>query len=266
MANTFFNPSIGQSKHESFQLYLAGTLAILVVWSALTFSGAIGEFFLSNPVITFGELIKLFTEKGIVNDILITVSRAFIGFSAAALIGVPIGVFLGTFRRIEAFVEPMINLFRYVPSAAIIPLAILWFGIGETQKYFIVFFGTFPFIVLYTTYAVATIEKKLFHVAYSLGVKTKSLLSRVIFPKALPEIYEILRIELGGAWGLVIMAEIVAATTGLGHKLILSQRFLQTPVLFAEIIIILLIGLVTDQTLKIGYKKFFPWAEKNKGT
>lgn len=264
MLNSFFRPKVEISRQEFILLYALGIISIFLFWSAITFSGIVSGLFLSNPLDTFTKVMLLFTENGILPDVLITISRVIVGFAVSLSIGIPLGLFLGTFSRIEAFTEPLINLFRYIPAAAVVPLAILWFGIGETQKYFIVFFGTFPFVVLYTTYAIASVEKKLFYSAYSLGADTKTVLGRVALAKALPQIYEICRIELGGAWGLIILAEIVAATTGLGHRLILSQRFLQTPALFAVILIILAVGLAADQTMKFGYKKLFPWAEKNK--
>lgn len=245
------------------KLRFLGILFILVFWSLISFFGLINELFLSNPFNTLKEIFVLFSEKEILVDILVTVSRVLTGFVFSMLIGIPFGIFFGYFKKIEAFTEPLVNLFRYTPASAIVPLSILWFGIGEMQKYFIVFFGTFPFIVLYVAYAVSSVEKKFINSAYLLGKNTRNIISKVIFPKSLPEIYEICRIELGGAWALVILAEIIVSTKGLGHRLILSQRFLQTETLFAQIIIIIAIGFGFDFILKKGYQKFFPWAEQN---
>lgn len=262
MYTALFKPKTEISKRAYLSLGIAGILSLLFVWAFITFSGLANELFLSNPVETFFAMVELFTVGNIIADIEVSVLRVFAGFLLAALIGIPLGVFIGTFRSVDAFTNPSISLIRFIPPAAFVPLAIVWFGIGDLQKLAIIFFGTFPFIVLYVSNAVANIEKKLFYSGYSLGANTRKVLSKIVLPKALPEIYDICRIELGGAWSLVILAEIVASTVGIGHRLVLAQRFLQTSTMIAEIIIILAIGLAVDQAFRKGYKIFFPWTEK----
>jgi len=242
--------------------FLPGILIILVIWTLFSLTN-VNSLFIPSPQSTIKELFILFSQKNIIIDIIITVSRVLVGFFCAMIIGIPLGLILGNFIKLEKITEPIVSLFRYTPTSALVPLTILWFGIGNIQKYFIVFFGTFPFIVLYVTNAVASIEKRLYHSAKALGANKKTIITKVCLPKTLPDIYEICRIELGGAWALIILAEIVASTTGLGYRLILAQRFLQTSVLFAELIIIIAIGYMFDLFLRKGYKHFFPWTEKN---
>lgn len=263
MFSSFFKFKAEVSRKDFFKLYFLGIIIILAIWIIITSLNLVNSLFIPSPFATLKELLSLFIEKNIIQDIFVTIVRVFIGFLAAMLIGIPLGLFLGNFRKMEIITEPLVNLFRYTPTSALVPLTILWFGIADIQKHFIVFFGAFPFIVLYITNSVASIDKKIHDSARALGANAKAILTKVTFPKSLPDIYEICRIELGGAWGLIILAEIVAATQGLGHRLILAQRFLQTPTLFAELIIIITIGFSFDLLLRKGHKRFFPWSERN---
>ena len=143
-------------------------------------------------------------------------------------------------------------------------MAILWFGVSETEKIFLIFIGILPYIILYTSVAAANVEKEYIEVGKTFGANEWQILKKIILPRALPNIWDMARIEMGGAWALVVLAEVIAANSGLGYRLILAQRFLHTTDIFALIIIIGLIGFMIDQLFRIGYFYLFPWAEKSK--
>lgn len=257
-------PKKGISKSAYVVLSISGIIFIILIWSLLSYGGLVKPIFLSDPLTTIENVFNLIFSKGILKDALVSILRVFTGFLLAIVIGVPLGILAGTYKPIEAFIEANISFLRYIPVAAFIPLAILWFGVGELEKIFLIFIGVLSYTVLYVSVAAANVEKEYLEAASTLGAKNRQLLTKVIVPRALPNIWDICRIEMGGAWALVILAEIVAANSGLGYRLILAQRFLHTADIFAIIILIGLIGLIIDFLFKITYIKLFPWAEKSK--
>ena len=253
-----------QAKGQGSKFYFLGLACMLTFWGIFTFSGAIAPQFFASPWDTVSELAALLLQGNVLSDAATSIARLFAGFILAMAVAIPVGILSGSSRKLSNFFEPLLSLFRYIPSAAIVPISILWLGLGEEQKYFIVFFGTLPFATLYISNAAASIEKEYLYVAYSLGASWHDALIKVVFPKILPDLVEIIRIELGAAWAIVIMAEVVSATSGLGHRLILAQRFLHTGELFGLLLLTLLIGLVMDKSLRFANASLFGWAEKNR--
>src|SRR5699024_1417913 len=170
----------------------------------------------------------LFTEFDFLSDVMATVYRVFGGFFIAAIIAVPLGLLMGTFKPVEAFVEPMTSFLRYMPASAFIPLFILWLGIGDVEKIAIIFVGGFFSLLLMGAVAVRSVRRELLEAAYTLGASRMAVLRRVILPAALPRIYDVLLLILGWAWTYIIVAELVAADSGIGHMILQSQRMLKT--------------------------------------
>lgn len=241
--------------------YFAGLAGLCMLW--FIFSFAANSQFFASPAGTAVKFFDLIANGNLVYDLIVSLSRLFAGFLIAIVVGIPVGIFAGSSKKISAFFDPFLSLFRYIPAPALIPLSILWLGLGDSQKYFVVFFGTLPFVVLYVSNSVASIEREYFNAAYSLGASEFDVIIKVILPKIMPDIIDILRIELGASWALVIMAELVSATSGIGHRLILAQRFLHTDELFAILFLTLVIGLFVDKTLRFVHALMFPWTEKN---
>jgi NitT/TauT family transport system permease protein len=257
-------PKSSIPKSAYIALSISGLVFIILIWSILSYGGLIKPIFLSDPLSTLKNVFNLIFEEGILKDALVSIGRVFAGFVLAIIVGIPLGIFCGIYKPIEAFIESNISFLRYIPVAAFIPLAILWFGVSEIEKIFLIFIGVLPYTVLYVSTAAANVEKEYLEVAATLGAKNRELLTKVIVPRALPNIWDICRIEMGGAWAFVILAEVVAANSGLGYRLVLAQRFLHTTDIFSVIMLIGLIGLIIDFLFKISYNKLFPWAEKSK--
>ncbi len=247
---------------QLISLRLFGLSFIFLLWALISSLRAVNPLFLPSPPDTLSALSTLLFEKGILSDFLISLSRVLAGFLLAVILGIPFGFALSLFPMFGKTFGGSVDLLRYVPAVAYIPLSIVWLGIGDAQKVFIILAGTIPFIVLYTARAVASVEKKHLDTAHALGLSKLQTVSRVVFPSVSPELFDICRIELGGAWALVIVAELVAATSGIGHRLVLSQRFLQTEFLFAEILLIALIGFCFDFGLRAWFAHLFPWTDK----
>ena len=232
----------------------------VAVWAAATFSGFVSKTFLADPLQMLRGGYTLLAEMGFAKDIGMTVWRVLGGFVIAAALAVPLGVAMGAYKPIEAFFEPFVSFARYLPASAFIPLLILWAGIGEAQKLSVIFIGSFFQLVLMIAVSVGNTRRDLVEAAYTLGSSDASLVQRVLIPGAAPEIAEILRMVLGWAWTYVIVAELIGSSSGIGHMITDSQALLATDQIIFGIIVIGLIGLVSDFAFKAANRRFFPWA------
>jgi NitT/TauT family transport system permease protein len=229
-------------------------------WSVATWGGFIDQMFLKTPLDTLVTGFNLFAEFGFHRDVGITLFRVVGGFVMAAIIAVPLGIMMGAFKPVEAFLEPFISFARYLPASAFIPLLILWAGIGEAQKLLVIFIGSVFQVILMVAGVVGSTRKDLVEAAYTLGADASGIVKRVMLPGAAPQIAETLRLVLGWAWTYVIVAELVGAETGIGHMIMDSQRMLDTGQMIFGIFLIGVIGLVTDFAFKWVNRKLYPWA------
>ena len=166
---------------------------------------------------------------------------------------------LQRWRRYEAFLEPFVSFARYLPASAFIPLLILWAGIGELQKLLVIFIGSVFQIILMIAVNVGNTRRDLVEAAYTLGASDSGIIRRVLLPSSAPEIAEILRLVLGWAWTYVIVAELIGSSSGIGHMITDSQALLNTGQIIFGIIVIGLIGLVSDFLFKAFNAWLFPW-------
>ncbi len=242
-------------------LALSSFAFFLVIWSILTYGGLVDSLFLPSPGRVFQAGIDLFTELGFTHDILNSVYRVMMGFVVAAIIGVPIGLIMGTFKIAEALTEPVVGFIRYMPASAFIPLFILWLGIGDIEKVAIIFVGSFFQLVLMVAVVAKNIHRDLLETAYTLGAKRFQVIRKVLLPASLPGIVDTLRIIIGWAWTYIIVAELVASASGIGYMIISSQRMLRTGNIIFGILTIGVLGLITDFFFKWLHHRLFPWVE-----
>jgi len=236
-------------------------VVFFALWAAVTFSGAVSKTFLADPLTMVQSGWALLTQQGFLGDIGMTVWRVLGGFLIAAALAVPLGVLMGAYKPVEAFFEPFVSFARYLPASAFIPLLILWAGIGEAQKLAVIFIGSFFQLVLMVAVSVGNTRRDLVEAAYTLGAGDSGIVQRVLLPSSAPEIAETLRMVLGWAWTYVIVAELIGASSGIGHMITDSQALLATDQIIFGIIVIGLIGLVTDFAFKAANRKIFPWAQ-----
>ena len=232
----------------------------VAAWAAVTFGGIVPKVFLADPLTMLRDGGSLLVDHGFAHDIGMTIWRVVGGFVLAAAAAVPLGLAMGAYKPIEAFFEPFVSFARYLPASAFIPLLILWAGIGELQKLLVIFIGSFFQLVLMVAVVVGNTRRDLVEAAYTLGATDRSLVARVLLPNAAPEIAEILRLVLGWAWTYVIVAELIGSSSGIGHMITDSQALLATGQIIFGIIVIGLIGLVTDFAFKAANRWLFPWA------
>ena len=232
----------------------------VLVWAGFTLGGYVSPTFLASPVTMVQEGWLLFTEYNFLHDIGMTVWRVMGGFVLATAIAVPLGIAMGAYKPIEAFFEPFVSFCRYLPASAFIPLLILWAGIGETQKLLVIFIGSVFQIVLMVAVTVGGARRDLVEAAYTLGADGRGIVRRVLIPGAAPGIAETLRLVLGWAWTYVIVAELIGSASGIGHMIMDSQALLNTGQIIFGIIVIGVIGLVSDFLFKALNQRLFPWS------
>ena len=230
------------------------------LWSVATLGGFVPKTFLADPLAMLREGYALFAQYGFARDVGITVWRVVGGFLIAAVLAVPLGIAMGAYKPVEAFFEPFVSFARYLPASAFIPLLILWAGIGELQKLLVIFIGTFFQVVLMVAVIVGGTRRDLVEAAYTLGADARGVVRRVLLPSAAPSIAEALRLVLGWAWTYVIVAELIGASSGIGHMITDSQALLNTGQIIFGIILIGLIGLVSDLGFKRANRALFPWS------
>ena len=242
-------------------LGIAFFVVFVALWAAATFGGLVSKTFLADPLTMLQSGWRLLAQMGFGWDIGWTVWRVLGGFIIAAALALPLGVAMGAYKPVEAFFEPFVSFARYLPASAFIPLLILWAGIGEAQKLAVIFIGSFFQLVLMIAVTVGNTRRDLVEAAYTLGVSDRGLIRRVLIPGAAPEIAETLRMVLGWAWTYVIVAELIGASTGIGHMITDSQALLATDQIIFGIIVIGVIGLVSDLLFKWCNRRLFPWAQ-----
>jgi NitT/TauT family transport system permease protein len=234
----------------------------LCAWFLLTASGLVSPIFLPSPAAVWNEFLRQLREGILIQDTGISLYRIMLGWLISTLIAVPIGILMGNFKLFEGMFEPFIDLVRYMPAVAFVPLTILWAGVGDTQKILILFIGTFFQEVLMIMDNVKGVPRELLEVSSTFGLSRWEILSKVVLRYALPGIWDTFRITLGWAWTYLVVAELVAASGGLGYRIMKAQRFLQTESIILGILVIGLLGLVTDFAFKMAYRRMFRWMDR----
>src|SRR3954468_17377677 len=235
-------------------------ILFFAAWAFATLGGFVSRTFLADPITMVQDGWLLLTRFGFLNDIGVTVWRVVGGFILAAMIAVPLGIMMGAYKSFEAFLEPFVSFARYLPASAFVPLLILWAGIGEMQKLLVIFIGSVFQIILMVAVTVGSVRRDLVEASLTLGARDAGVLKRVLIPSAAPHIFEILRLVLGWAWTYVIVAELIGSSSGIGHMIIDSQALLATGQIIFGIIVIGVIGLISDYAFKAANRRLFPWS------
>lgn len=212
-----------------------------------------------------GELIaaarEVFAGSQVWVDLQFSFLRVSAGFVMAALIALPLGVLMGAFRFWEALLQPLTEFARYVPVPALIPLLMVFFGIGETPKVMLIFVGVFFQLLLMVADEVRRVPYDLLQVSYTLGARRREVIAQVLTPAALPGIFDALRLCNGWAWTYLVVAELIAASEGLGFRILRFYRYKQIEEMYVYLIFLGLLGLLLDYLFRLLNKRLFRWAE-----
>jgi len=233
---------------------------IIVAWSGLTYGGVVRPEFLPAPHAVLVTGAEMLADGSLLKHTWASVSVIFTGFFLASVLAVPLGIFMGSFKIVEAAVEPVVNFIRYLPVSALIPLLILWIGIGFEEKVAVIFIGTFFQQLMLIADVSASVSSDLLDTSYTLGANRRKVVTKVLIPATLPGVTDTLRITMGWAWTYLVVAELVAANNGLGYMILNAMRGLFTDVIFLGILVIGLLGLLTDQLVKALRHMLLPWA------
>jgi NitT/TauT family transport system permease protein len=234
---------------------------LALAWFAVTAGGLVPRLFLPSPGQVLSRLGELWTSGQLFVDIGISIYRISFGFFISTIIALPIGILIGSYRRWEAAIEPLVDFIRYMPVVAFVPLSILWAGTGDLQKLLIIFIGTFFQQVLLVMDNVKSVPRDFINLGRTLQMPEWRILQRIVLPSAMPAIWDSMRISLGWAWTWLVVAELVAATSGLGYRITTAQRFFQTDLIFGYLLILGILGLATDQAMKYAGRKLFRYLE-----
>lgn len=234
-------------------------VALGVVWGLMNRHDLVDEVFLPSMQSVGSALIGLFSNEDYLIDVWVSVYRVMAAFAASAIVAVPIGLLTGHIDRLAGLVQPFVGFVRYLPVPAFVPLCILWFGLGDTAKVLVIFLGTFFQLILLASDVAGSIPKDYFEAAMTLGASRRELLLRVLWPASLPGIVAACRTAVGWAWTYLVVAEIAGATSGLGFRIMQAQRYVETPKVFAGIVVIGLLGLTTDLAFQFIQRMSFRW-------
>ena len=237
-------------------------LALGILWMLSTGTGLVKPIFLPTPGSVLARLHQLAADGTLWTDLGASLYRILVGFMIATVVAIPLGLLIGNFTAWEAGVEPLVDFIRYMPVVAFVPLTILWTGTGDLQKFTIIFIGTFFQQVLMIMDNVKRVPRDFIGLGRTLDLSDHKILLRIVMPSALPGIWDTMRITLGWAWTWLVLAELVAATSGLGYRITVSQRYFQTDTIIGYILLLGVLGLITDQVMKAIGKVLFRYESK----
>jgi NitT/TauT family transport system permease protein len=257
---SLFSPKVEISRPVYLSLSVAAIAMVLSLWCLLTYGGFTPPDFLAAPHKVLAAAIKRIGDLSLLTHIGASLTVILSGFLLASIFAVPIGILMGSFRAVQALVEPITGFMRYIPVSALIPLLILWIGIGIEQKIMVIFLGTFFQQLILISDVSARVSKDLIDCAYTFGANRRQVVLRVLVPACMPGVMDNLRVTMGWAWTYLVVAELVAADTGLGYMILNAMRGLFTDVILLGVLTIGILGLLTDVIFKLLRQRLLPWS------
>jgi NitT/TauT family transport system permease protein len=245
-------------KHENTLLAIGAVLAFLVIWEILPDTGLANPFFSSSPsrILKAGQW--LFAH-GFWQDILVSLGEFAAGMLLAVLVSIPLGLLLGWYRRLNAAFEPFVTMLNAMPRVALLPLIILWLGIGMESKVAAVFLGAFFPLVVNVMAGVRTVDETLLKCARSFGASDRQVFTSLALPSSVPFLVAGMRLALGRGLVGVVVGEMLASTAGIGHMMTLASATFQTDKMFVGLILLAGFGYSLTELLKRLEKRFESW-------
>lgn len=249
-------------------LTLGFVALLLLSWWFVTRGARIEDRILAPLILPHPlEVLKAFPllhfEQGLVRSALTSFVRVSTGFFLAAIVAVPLGVYMASFPPLSAFFRPLALVGAYVPIVVFIPLTLAWFGLSETQKVGFLFIGCFVALLPMVMKSISDVPSAYLDVTVTKGASQWQLVRHVLFPVAQADIWDHLRGVYGIGWGWIILAEVVNAERGLGYLISVSERRGHTAAIFAIILVIVAIAIACDQLWRLGGRLLFPYRQKS---
>lgn len=238
-------------------LGLAAWILFITIWQLATTLGWAPPALLPSPFKVMQTLYTLFAEREFIVDVGQSLRRILISFGIATAIALPLGILMGAFSVVESFANALVSPFRYLPAPSFIPLLLMWMGTGDEQKIALLVLGVIWFLVTLFMDNTKAVEKSLIETSQTLGANRRRVLWRVIFPAALPFYVDSARQMLAVSWTYLVIAEIVAATDGIGAMMMRAKRFVRVDEIMAGILIIGILGLLFDLLMRWIHRNSF---------
>ncbi len=249
-------------KNKKFY-YIFIPVAILIIWTIFSNLKIISPLFLPTPKLVFLEVTNLFFSGIIFLDILSTLYRTFLGFTIACLIGIPIGLLMGYSNKIYYSLEFIVEFFRNIPATALFPLFLLFFGVGDKSKIFLTAWAAGFVLIINSMYGVYLGKELRIKSAKTMQISGFKLFQKIIFPEALPQIFNGMRIAISLSLIIVVVTEMFIGTDfGLGHRIIDAQLVYKIPEMYAVIFITGILGFIINKGFISLENKIFHWKGK----
>lgn len=245
---------------------VASVLAAFAAWYLVTRLKWVDPLFLPSPIEVLETGAELwrdgYRQIPFLTHVAVSMGRALLAFAAATAVGVPLGLLMGRRPVFNAVLDPFVQFLRPMPKLALIPLVIVWFGIGEFSKFFLIFLATLLTVMVSAAAAVQSVPVGRIRAAESLGASERQLFRYVILPSAVPEIFTGVRVAIGIGWTTLIAAEMIASSSGLGWMVMNASSYLRTDVVMLGIVLLGGIGYLLDVALVQAQKRTVHWAGK----
>lgn len=244
-----------RSMNRRLWLTIAAFVALLVAWEVIARIVAIPAFF-PNPMQVAAAAVEMIQDGSLVMHIGASLYRIAAGFVIGCAIAIPVGILMGNVESIRHFCEPYIEFFRYIPALSLVTVSLIWFGLGEWSKIFLIVYATTFIVVVNTLSGVRAIPAIKYRAAQALGIQGWKLFVYVSLPATVPFILTGMRIAMGNAFAVIVAAEMIGAQAGLGYLIVYSRLVMRTDVIFVSIITLGLLGLVADQLFRFAIHRF----------
>lgn len=245
---------ISQFGNKLITYGIATWILFLAIWYVLSLFQ--DEVFLPGPVETINGTLEIIQNGKLFLFALISLVRVFIGWVIGAVVAIPLGLLIGRIEVLRKLIEPFINFFRFVPGLALLTLFLMWFGVGEVSKIVLIIYATVFTVVVNTIAGVLAVDQDRINSARTLGVSEWKIIYSVIWPSIIPYVFTGARLGLGGAFSSIIAAEMLAAKEGIGYLIYTSRMYFHTDWIFAGIIVLGLMGYISDKLLRLSGNRF----------
>ncbi len=247
-------------RYQSTLLGLIGIVALFAAWEiAHGLTPENQQKFLPSVGQVVGKITYLISEKGYFADIAKSVYRIYVSFFVACLVAVPLGLFMGSFVKLRALINPTVGGLRYLPAASFVPLLLVYFGPTDFAKLALLFLGCVFFLIALILDNVEAVPRELVESAQTMGAGRWHIVFRVTFRSAAPQILDSMRNMIAVSWTYLVIAEIVAATDGIGAVMMRGARFLHVDIIMGGILTIGVLGVLTDITFRVAGHFLFPY-------
>jgi NitT/TauT family transport system permease protein len=243
-------------------LLVSPWIVVVLLWYAVALSGFVNPALVPTPHHVAATFWQLLTTARLPLDIVMSTQRVFVGVALGTALAVPVGFVLGWYPAVRTFADPLLNFFRALPPIALIPLVIVYFGIGEPAKIVILFYASFFAGVIVMYEGIAQISPIYVRVSRTLGATDAEIFRKVIVPLTVPHMLTALRVALGVAWATLVASELIAAQQGLGALIQNASSFFQLDIIYVGIICIGLIALCMDLVLRAVTRRLVAWQER----